>query len=73
MKPVITLAQQLEVCELAKEHGDALVAYGADLYRRGLFRGTIIGAAGVLIGIAIYSAINSKTTKINSKKAKVRG
>ena len=37
MKKVITANQIKEIEKLIPEHGDALMAYGADMYREGIF------------------------------------
>lgn len=53
MSRIITESQKCEIEELAIEHRDALIAYGADLYRDGLVKGAIIASAGIAIGYAI--------------------
>lgn len=47
MRKVITGAQKQEIAELANAgHSDALIAYGADLYRDGLIQGAAYVVAG---------------------------
>lgn len=53
MSKIITEAQKHEIESLSVEHWDALIAYGADMYRDGLIRGAIIGVAGAALGVTI--------------------
>ncbi len=39
---IITEEQKKEFEQLVPEHGEALVAYGADLYRRGAITGVLM-------------------------------
>lgn len=50
MFKVITEDQKREIEGLAAEHSDALIAFGADLYRTGLIKGAIYAVAGVCVG-----------------------
>lgn len=53
MKLFITTQQTKEIEELAIEHRDALIAFGADLYSDGLVRGAIACAVVVIAGASI--------------------
>lgn len=72
MKKLITEEQQREIVQLAADHADALVAYGADMYRDGLIKGATAVGVGALIGVSIaigWAAIKTiKNTKIVHKK-----
>lgn len=50
---IITEEQTNEIENLATEHFDALVAFGADLYTDGIFKGAIMATAGIATGAAI--------------------
>lgn len=73
MSNVITKEQIHEIEELAMEHSDALIAYGADLYRMGMKDGakyTLQGAitafaicTGLTISYEIYKAKETKKTE----------
>ena len=65
MKPVINERQKREIGALAVEHSDALIAMGADLYRRGLIKGAIIGGLGVTTGfvVSIIRSAKKETKK----------
>lgn len=54
---VITERQKIELENLNKDQIEAVIAYGADLYRQGLIKGAITGAVGLGIGIAIEITI----------------
>lgn len=56
MKKLITNSQRREIEGLAVEHLDALVAYGADLYRQGFIKGAITGMVGVASGVVFTIA-----------------
>jgi len=63
MSFVITEAQKREIENLAKEHSDALIAMGADMYRHGILRGALWTLAGVSIGVMstqIYKAVKNR-------------
>lgn len=57
MSKLITDAQKHEIEELAVEHSEALIAYGADMHSRGMFKGFVVGVVGVLIGYTIGEGI----------------
>ncbi|NBI91859.1 hypothetical protein D3Z45_15075 [Lachnospiraceae bacterium] len=44
---IITETQKKEIEQLIPEHGAALIAYGADMYRRGIITGAVWLAIGV--------------------------
>lgn len=51
MKKLITVEQENEIVELAKDHNDALVAFGADMYRDGMLKGGLVALVGVGLGM----------------------
>ena len=53
MSKLITEQQKREIEMLGVDHFDALVAYGADMYRDGLIKGAMITTIGVATGITI--------------------
>ena len=55
---MITERQIIELENLNKEQLEAVVAYGADLYRQGLVKGAIVGIVGFGIGITIQYVVN---------------
>lgn len=57
MSKLITDVQKHEIEELAVEHSEALIAYGADMHGRGMFKGFAIGVAGVIVGYVIGDGI----------------
>lgn len=57
MKKLITTEQELEIVELAKDHKDAIIAFGADMYRDGLIKGAIVTCIGVLTGMAVTAFV----------------
>lgn len=57
MSKLISEAQKREIENLATEHWDALIAYGADLYRDGLIKGAIIGIVSATLGTTISIAV----------------
>lgn len=56
-KKIITEEQIIEIENMSKEHFDALVAYGADMYRQGIFKGAVIAAVGTAVGAAISAGV----------------
>ena len=70
MKKLITNSQKREIEGLAVEHLDALIAYGADLYRQGFIKGAITGAIGVTAGF-VFSIARRELKEI--KKPKEQG
>lgn len=55
---MITERQIIELENLNKEQLEAVIAYGADLYRQGLVKGAIVGIVGFGIGITIQYVVN---------------
>lgn len=53
MAKFITAAQEHVFEEFTGEQIDAVVAYGADLYREGLFKGAAAVSAGFVVGALI--------------------
>lgn len=68
MSKLITDEQKVEIEILSEEHFDALVAYGADLYRKGMFKGFAIGLGGFLIGSAIGDGVMLLMKHIDKQK-----
>lgn len=67
MKKLITDSQRREIEGLAVEHLDALVAYGADLYRKGFVKGAITGMIGITSGF-LFVAARNELKEINELK-----
>lgn len=67
MKKVMTEMQKREIKELAKEHCDALIAYGTDMHVKGVYKGAIIGVIGMTIGYAISLTTMSLKYKSETK------
>lgn len=53
---IIAESQKKEIEQLIPEHGDALVAYGADMYRQGIIAGAVILAIGMGCGFLFEGA-----------------
>lgn len=53
---IITEIQKKEIEQLIPEHGDALLAYGADMYRQGTIAGAVFLAIGVGCGFLFEGA-----------------
>ena len=53
---IITETQKKEIERLIPEHGEALVAYGADMFRRGIIAGAVFLGAGVCCGFIVEGA-----------------
>ena len=53
MSKVITKSQMKEIEYLGKNHADSLIAYGADMYRKGLVHGVVYLTVGFVIGYSI--------------------
>ena len=68
MPKMITEAQKREVENLAVEHWDALIAFGADMYRDGLIRGATIGILSATI--AVTTSILVREIKKRHKRSK---
>ena len=67
MSKLITKEQKCEIAELAKEHKDALVAFGETMYRDGIIKGgiSIIGAyvAATVISLVVDDIKKHKQIK----------
>lgn len=68
MRKVITESQKREIEKLATDHADALIAYGADLYRQGLIKGAIVASIGAVTAIVV-----SEITKVIKKSKTLEG
>ena len=55
---MITETQKIELSNFNKKQCEAVIAFGADLYRQGLVKGTIIGIVGFGIGMIIPYIVN---------------
>ena len=67
MSKIINKSQMREIEKLANNgHHNALIAYGADLYRKGLSTGAISIIVGVTIGGVIY--VIADAIKIKKKR-----
>ena len=65
-KKCITEEQIIEIENMAKEHFDAVVAYGADMYRQGIVKGATLAAAGIATGVTssiVWMIIKNKRKK----------
>lgn len=65
MSKIITELQKCEIEKLAVDHSDALIAYGAGMYRKGLINGAIATSIGVVAAVTVSTI--SKVIK--SKKS----
>lgn len=63
MKKVITKAQMQEIEKLAENHSEAIIAAMADMYRRGLVKGMVIGCVAAIGGIVIGGVVRYIKTK----------
>ena len=64
MNKITTETQKNEIEKLANEHSDALIAYGADLYRQGMLKGAIIGSICVIVSVSVLRVVKkNKITK----------
>lgn len=50
---IITETQKKEIEQLIPDHGEALVAYGADMFRRGMVAGAVWLGVGVCCGFVV--------------------
>ncbi len=50
---IITEIQKKEIEQLIPKHREALVAYGADMYRQGIITGAVLLGAGVCCGFIV--------------------
>ena len=61
LKPIITQKQMDEIVSISMNgHKEALVAYGADMYRNGIKKGAIATAAEIFIcecAIVVYNCV----------------
>ena len=55
---MITERHKIELSNFNKKQCEAVIAFGADLYRQGLVKGTIIGIVGFGIGMIIPYIVN---------------
>lgn len=55
---MITERQKIELSNFNKKQCEAVIAFGADLYRQGLVKGTIIGIVGFGISMIIPYIVN---------------
>lgn len=55
---MITERQKIELSNFNKKQCEAVIAFGADLYRQGLVKGAIIGIVGFGIGMIIPYIVN---------------
>ena len=65
-KKCITEEQIIEIENMSKKHFDAVVAYGGDMYRQGIFKGAIIATAGIATGATssiVWRIIKNKRKK----------
>ena len=74
MKEIITGLQKKEIELLAEDHSEALVAYGGDMYRKGLNHGSIWTTVGVFIGAGVCIAADciikhKKSTKEQNEES----
>lgn len=67
MKKIITEEQEIEIGKLVADHGDALVAFGADMYRDGLIKGAIAGVSGMTIGLAIGLTVTTVVIEFKNR------
>lgn len=68
MSKIITEAQKHEIENLAGEHVDALIAYGADMYHEGICDAAKWGIFGVACGI--FATFLAKKLYLKHKKSK---
>ena len=71
MSKLITKEQEREIEQLAIEHSDALIAFGVDLYRQGMFKGGVIVLAGIVVGKGISLAYEKLVTNKQTTKEEV--
>ena len=71
MNKLITELQKQEIEELAINHNEALIAYGADMYRSGLIKGAIMASIGAATAITISTIYNVIQTKRSQKSQKL--
>lgn len=67
-KKLITEDQKREIEKLAENHCDALIAYGADMHRRGIIRGAICTYIGLAVGYYGAACIDRCIKKHKSTK-----
>lgn len=65
---IITEKQKQEIEQLIPKHKEALIAYGADMYRRGMTNGAISLGIGVVCGVAFKVFMDIR--KINKENEK---
>lgn len=52
-REIITEEQKRIIRCLAEDHSDALIAFGADMYRKGIYKGAIVATVGFFAGAAV--------------------
>ena len=57
MCKVITEQQKREIENLADEHYDALIGFGADMYQSGMINGTIMAIVGMVTTITVLKIV----------------
>ena len=67
MKEHMTLSMKEELGELAKDHFDTLVAFGADMHREGIIKGAVVGVAAFAIGELMTFVVSEMSKKRKSK------
>ena len=67
MKKHMTLSMKEELGELAKDHFDTLVAFGADMHCEGIIKGAVVGVAAFVIGELTVSVVSEVLKKRKSK------
>ena len=66
MSNLITESQKHDIEKLAVNYSDALIAYGADMYRKGMINGAI--AISIGIATAVMFSTVSKVIKIKKSQ-----
>lgn len=67
MKKHMTLSMKEELGELAKDHFDTLVAFGADMHCEGIIKGAVVGVAAFAIGELMTFVVSEVSKKRKSK------
>lgn len=67
---IITENAKREIESLIPEHEEALVMYGADMYRQGIFTGAFYLALGVGLGFVIQTSVEVYKHRKNEDKKK---
>lgn len=56
-----------EIESLIPDHEQALILYGADLYRKGMIKGAVVAGIGTAFGMIVNAIKHVDTEKNNSK------